>query len=1043
MLSFIESKKSHLMRKSLSSFVAFAFVLSSVMPPSASAQTVLNLPIPGTVVPISSVYTPMIVNGLTIYPTDPFKFDFLIDTGNSDLKGEQFREEALKLTKYFLASLTIPEKELWVNLSPYEKNRIISKEFGLTDMGKELLAQDYMLKQLTASLMNPDEELGKRFWDKVYKQAKRLHGTTDIPVNTFNKIWIVPEKAVIYEHENSAFIMESHLKVMLEEDFLALKSTQDNTKLGMTRVTNNDVVSGETSQILKDVLLPVIEKEVNEGETFAQLRQIYHGIILASWYKQTLKESLLGQVFVDQNKTLGLEADDSQANQKIYEQYVEAYKIGVYDFIKEDYDPTTQQIVPRKYFSGGVDAAAITDVMERTDSSLVVELAKTYRANRRVTFSLDAAVLQDGGQEEILTMLTAMENVVNKPEIMLLSKLLKKRYFLRISPLKMEMDDVARRIFSGIAKRLNEEPGMNVVEKKKGYWVEITRGPRNHEEGLMSVTTLEDLAGYVIAQGVLDLIDPSFEPADLERLVGELKTKINSFRIKAFLGMNDDEVREGMAAMSQDQRLVAIGKMYNFLEERGKLNITEVIGKTEREIPHEEDGFLVPGPVRNGLIAWEWQEEGAELTPLEAADMVRVLYEVLSDFDDLGYEPRLKRLLIVPVEKNESRDIVLLRKILLDRLAVAFSEVKQNVDAAALDPDDQTDAAVLVQKWEITALKAAIGNIQFVEGSAEEDPKIVLWEGDILIEADGSEAIAERPVFNLTTDLQAKIATEFDLDATVIKRVFEEDRFIPTAQVPREAFRELVFHSKGRGQDIQTKTEYLTSKFSQIKDWLTRRLATAQFYEFYYLGGRDIFTVKVPGKIDTTSKVAIDLIVELINGEVDISGVSDERIFDLNEIKEAILYRFLRLVDERVSDKAELAEVELSDFYEANPGFEAKVVEAQKFLSETSADQFDSTAVKVNINDGIAVVTIDSKHLNALNDDLRIDLYRKLDSLDRDGLVQSIIITGTGRAFMAGAFNQTYMFSNTCTYRCSPKANFKSVYHSHFRGHNKDTTSTP
>jgi hypothetical protein len=34
---------------------------------------------------------------------------------------QELRTEAAKLIKYFLASLTIPEKDLWVNLSPSDR----------------------------------------------------------------------------------------------------------------------------------------------------------------------------------------------------------------------------------------------------------------------------------------------------------------------------------------------------------------------------------------------------------------------------------------------------------------------------------------------------------------------------------------------------------------------------------------------------------------------------------------------------------------------------------------------------------------------------------------------------------------------------------------------------------------------------------------------------------------------------------------------------------------------------------------------------------
>ena len=48
-----------------------------------------------------------------------------LDKGDSQLSNNALKKESSKLIKYFLASLTIPEKDLWGNLSPYEKVRII------------------------------------------------------------------------------------------------------------------------------------------------------------------------------------------------------------------------------------------------------------------------------------------------------------------------------------------------------------------------------------------------------------------------------------------------------------------------------------------------------------------------------------------------------------------------------------------------------------------------------------------------------------------------------------------------------------------------------------------------------------------------------------------------------------------------------------------------------------------------------------------------------------------------------------------------------
>ena len=84
-------------------------------------------------------FTPVIIKGVVIHPEDPLKFDFLMDTGTSRPKGDTLRQEADRTIKYFLAALTVPEKDLWVNLSPVEKDRIIPEASGQTIMGRDLL----------------------------------------------------------------------------------------------------------------------------------------------------------------------------------------------------------------------------------------------------------------------------------------------------------------------------------------------------------------------------------------------------------------------------------------------------------------------------------------------------------------------------------------------------------------------------------------------------------------------------------------------------------------------------------------------------------------------------------------------------------------------------------------------------------------------------------------------------------------------------------------------------------------------------------------
>jgi DNA-binding response OmpR family regulator len=399
-------------RKIISIIVLAAFISTSVKSPvyaqSDQKGMMPLLPVPGVMVHLSPEFTSAHLQGITIHPDNALQFDFLIHKGDQDLEDDQKPEEYKKLVKYFLASLTIPDEDQWVNLSPYEKDRIIKDDFGKTEMGRDLLAEDYLLKQITSSLIYPEDGLGKAFWDKVYERAWNEYHTTDIPVNTFNKVWIVPDQAYVYESGNSAYILNSHLRVMLEEDYLSLEKHVAISSSSAGRGNANDT-HAIGSQVIREIILPELEKEVNEGKNFANLRQMYSGMILATWYKKALKESLLGKVYADRAKVKGVD-QDPQTNEEIYRRYLKAFKKGVFNYIKEDVDKYTNEIIPRKYFSGGwkgfdqaVYAASDTD-FNRTgelviaNSDTISFLPKIDMASLASEGSLDRATVTFNAQ---------------------------------------------------------------------------------------------------------------------------------------------------------------------------------------------------------------------------------------------------------------------------------------------------------------------------------------------------------------------------------------------------------------------------------------------------------------------------------------------------------------------------------------------------------------------------------------------------------------------------------------------------------------------
>src|SRR5208283_767706 len=133
-----------------------------------------------------------------------------------------------------------------------------------------------------------------------------------------------------------------------------LSETKDlKAPLDSSAMPQNDV-NTLGSQIVRTIVLPVLEKEVNEGKNFAQLRQMYQAMILATWYKKALKESIFNKVYANKKKIAGIGYNNfsvipakagiqSTDIDVIYQRYLQAFKKGAFNYIKEDIDPSTGQ----------------------------------------------------------------------------------------------------------------------------------------------------------------------------------------------------------------------------------------------------------------------------------------------------------------------------------------------------------------------------------------------------------------------------------------------------------------------------------------------------------------------------------------------------------------------------------------------------------------------------------------------------------------------------------------------------------------------------
>jgi len=128
-----------------------------------------------------------------------------------------------------------------------------------------------------------------------------------------------------------------------------------------------------------------------------------------------LKESLLGKIYVDQNKVMGVDVDDKQVKDKIYNQYLDDFNEGVYNYIREDIHPQTQKIIPRKYFSGGFE---VSDISLQAASP-----AETYKVGTTTKGLLRESIYLDVRRKDPLEASSSSQDVDTEPSKEIIFKL--------------------------------------------------------------------------------------------------------------------------------------------------------------------------------------------------------------------------------------------------------------------------------------------------------------------------------------------------------------------------------------------------------------------------------------------------------------------------------------------------------------------------------------------------------------------------------------------------------------------------------------------
>ena len=107
-----------------------------------------------------------------------------------------------------------------------------------------------------------------------------------------------------------------------------------------------------SSQLIRELIIPRLTKEVNTSKRYAPLRQVFFSLVMARWFKDTFqgKPGQYAQL-IDSHNLNNLTSKEAWSKTYYFNEYKKSFEKGEYNLKEQIATPSGQAI--RSYVSGG------------------------------------------------------------------------------------------------------------------------------------------------------------------------------------------------------------------------------------------------------------------------------------------------------------------------------------------------------------------------------------------------------------------------------------------------------------------------------------------------------------------------------------------------------------------------------------------------------------------------------------------------------------------------------------------------------------------
>ena len=319
-------------------------------------------------------------------------FNFVLKTQSSGEKSKaiNLKDASALSARSFLTGLSLPNNKFWVNLNPWEPNRITDADLSHTDVGRIMLEADLQMKKDFCKYEDPcKSKIGNKFWkllgkkhqdlvnDSMKKYPGEIQNGTNVRFAGVTRHWIVPDKIKAYGSGDEIYIDNSTLNVssepVSEHSYYDIvnQDTSSISKECLEDLNKSVKIYGNYTKELEDqLILPLVVRDINSEDAYSELRQVYVSLALAQLCKE--RENSGKDIFsnlINSINLTGLGTNSQWSSNDVWKSYVKSYNEGEYrcwqnntldnTYVKDEYIITEMKTESKLYSAGGVDFSRI------------------------------------------------------------------------------------------------------------------------------------------------------------------------------------------------------------------------------------------------------------------------------------------------------------------------------------------------------------------------------------------------------------------------------------------------------------------------------------------------------------------------------------------------------------------------------------------------------------------------------------------------------------------------------------------------------------